>query len=174
MLINITRTLLQLRKYTQKRPYPRTELLIYILTSTTIGITLAARPHTTISNIRLLTVTSILLGFSLNALMLLSNTINKHKHRNYSDTRRAEKIENYQKQTLYILIHSLGVAFTLILITSFALLLPNLTVHIQTINLTQVLVFSLACYYLLILSTAITSLAEITHIHIHEPSPNND
>jgi len=164
MILNIARTILQLRKYAGKKAYPTIELLVYVVVSITVGVLLSR--YTTIENLRILTVASILFGFSINALVLLSSNVTKYVQ---GETQRHEKIESYYKQTLYVTIHSLGVGFVLILVTSFALLLPDIAVQFRNVDLIQFLVFTFAFYYIITISTVMASLAELVHIQAHEP-----
>jgi hypothetical protein len=161
MIFNVYNLIRQIRGYASRTPYSSTIMGFYVLFSILSGVLLSI--EASVSDVPLLTAASILFGFSVNALVLLSNSAEKY----VSDgTDFGDHLEELFKKTLYISVHTLGVGLFLILITAINGLAPEITFMIYGVDAVEAFVFALATYYFMSISIVVVSVAELVHIQV--------
>lgn len=170
MILNLYRTISQLKHYLAKLQYSRIRMGAYLLTSILLGVFLSNSP--TATDLPILTVTAVLFGFTINAVVMLGNS---SEHYLSGDTKHSEQLESYYKKALYIAIHTLGIGLVVILLTALYQLFPNFDVNLVqfqflnrgvTVELMGTLVYSLLVYYLIVFTIVISSAAELVIIRV--------
>lgn len=100
-MISIIKNVVQLKGYWKELRYPKARATIYLLSSIFLGWFLASGKGS--SSLPLLTFTAILFGFTVNAIVLLSNSSSEYVGTNCDHS---EELETYYKNHyifLYIL-----------------------------------------------------------------------
>jgi hypothetical protein len=170
MILNLIRTITELGNYLDKIPYPRTRILIYSVVSIVVGVVLSNSSKA--ADLPILTLTAILFGFTINAVVMLGNS---SEHYLSSDTKHSEQLENYYKKSLYISIHTLGIGIITIIVTGVFQLFPDFNLllmktkllgHTISVELISTTSYILTVYYLITFSIVIASTAELVKIRI--------
>jgi len=170
MIFNIIRTVLELGDYLEKIRYPKIRMLVYSTVSIVAGVILSN--SSSAADLPILSVTAILFGFTINAVVMLGNS---SEHYLSDDSKHSNDLENYYKKSLHISIHTLGVGIITILVTGVYKLFPNFDLYrIQTQLLGQTIEFkllsatayTLTVYYLVVFSIVIASAAELVKIRV--------
>jgi hypothetical protein len=170
MIFNLLRTVLELDNYLDKIRYPKIRIIIYLTVSLVGGIVLSNSP--TAGELPILTLTAILFGFTINAVVMLGNS---SEHYISSDMKHSEQLENYYEKSLYISIHTLGVGILTIVAAGVFQLFPSFNVYLGQIGvfgriveleLVSAVVYFFVVYYLIVFSTVIASTAELVKIRI--------
>lgn len=161
MILNIIRTVAQLRGYLDKIQYPVPRILLYALASIATGIWVSSSPEA--NNLPILTVTAILFGFTINAVVMLGNSSNHY----LSDSEKYSKeLKGYYKKSLFISIHTLGIGLLTILFSGIFMLFPEVDLFLFNIEIVGATVYSLVIYYLIMFSIVIAAVAELVLIRI--------
>lgn len=170
MILNLYRTISQLKHYLAKLQYSRIRMAAYLLASILLGIFLSNSPRA--ADLPILTVTAVLFGFTINAVVMLGNS---SEHYLSGDGKHSEQLESYYKKSLYIAIHTLGIGIVIIILTAFYQLFPNFDINLVqfqflnrgvTVELVGTLVYSLLVYYLIVFTIVIASAAELVIIRV--------
>jgi len=169
MILSLYRTLNELGDYLESIRYPKTRLAVYILASLFTGTIVST--SSTASELPILTVTAVLFGFTINAIVLLGNS---SEHYLESNTKFSDDLEKYYKKSLYISIHTLGVGILTIIITGLYQLFPGVDIALQipvmgrtvAISVVGTVVYTLVSYYLIVFTTVIASTAELVLIRM--------
>lgn len=171
MIINLTRTILELGNYLTRIRYPRSRIALYIVVSIVIGVLLSNSPGAV--ELPILTVVAILFGFTINAVVMLGNNSD---HYLSSDSKYSDQLVIYYEKALYMSIHTLGIGIVTIIVAGVYQLFPDVGIlviesqvlgHLIDIELISVTVFSLTTYYLMTFTIVIASAAELVKIRIN-------
>jgi hypothetical protein len=119
----------------------------------------------------ILTLTAILFGFTINAVVMLGNS---SEHYLSGDTDHSEQLTTYYEKTLHISIHTLGIGIITIVLVGIFRLFPELAPtldkqlvnHVISIDIGGAIVYSLTVYYLIVFSIVIASVAELVKIRV--------
>lgn len=170
MILNIFRTIFQLSNYLEKIRYPLARLSTYISFSVVIGVLLSNSSRA--ADLPILTLTAILFGFTINAVVMLGNS---SEHYLEGDTKHKDQLKSLYEKSLYISIHTLGIGMVTIIFVGVFQLFPNLDFYLAKtqisgnvveIELLSTIAYSLTVYYLLVFSIVIASAAELVKIRI--------
>ncbi len=170
MIINLYRTILELKNYLGEIPYAKSRIFLYISVSVIIGILLSNSSRA--ADLPLLTVTAILFGFTINAIVMLGNSSENYLA---SEIKHSEQLEKYYKKSLYISIHTLGIGILTIIVVGIYNLFPNVSyslVQMQLIGyeirveMLSSIAYAFVVYYLFVFSIVIASTAELVKIRI--------
>lgn len=170
MIFNLIRTILELNNYLDKIQYPRLRITIYISMSVIAGILMSNSSRA--ADLPILTVTAILFGFTINAVVLLGNS---SEHYLTGDRKHGDQLADYYGKSLYISIHTLGIGIVTIIVTGLYQLFPDVHISlIQTqfsgyalrVELISAMVYTLTAYYIVIFSIVIASAAELVKIRV--------
>ncbi|MEY7850888.1 hypothetical protein AB7C87_17010 [Natrarchaeobius sp. A-rgal3] len=170
MILNLIRTTLQIDGYLNELRYPKTRMAIYLLTSVIAGVWLSTSTRAT--ELPILTLTAILFGFTINAVVMLGNS---SEHYLASETNHSEQLRKYYQKSLHISIHTLGIGIITIILTGVFQLFPRFslyTIDVQLIGhtlnfeLLGAAVYSFTVYYLIVFSVVIASVAELVKIRV--------
>lgn len=170
MILNLIRTILELGNYLEHIRYPRTRIFVYSVVSIVAGVLLSNSSRA--ADLPILTVTAILFGFTINAVVMLGNS---SEHYLSSDTKHSEQLENYYEKSLCISIHTLGVGIVTIIVTGVFQLFPDFNLyrmqtqllgHTMRIELISATAYILTVYYLVVFSIVIASAAELVKIRV--------
>lgn len=170
MILNLIRTTLQLEGYLNELRYPKTRITIYLLFSVLSGVWLATSPKA--AELPILTLTAILFGFTINAVVMLGNS---SEHYLESQTTHSKQLKKYYEKSLNISIHTLGIGILTIVLTGIFKLFPDFSLYsikIQLVGnsmsfeLLGAAVYSLTVYYLIVFSIVIASVAELVKIRV--------
>ena len=170
MILNIIRTILQLDDYLGEIRYPRIRMLVYLITSVSVGVILSNSSRA--ADLPILTLTAVLFGFTINAVVMLGNS---SEHYLSSDMKHNEELKTYYEKSLSISIHTLGIGIVTIIVSGVFQLFPNFDLHLMQIGLlgstTEVelisaAVYTLTVYYLITFSIVIASAAELVKIRV--------
>lgn len=161
MIWNIIRTASQLRGYLERINYPLPRLLAYVLVSVVCGYLISGSPKA--SDLRIMTLTAILFGFTVNAVVMLGNSSEQYTS---SDGKHSEALNKYYTKSLYASIHTLGIGLLTIIVSGVYLLFPDLSIDIQGVQLFGALVYALVSYYLITFSIVIANVAELALIRV--------
>ena len=170
MIFNLIRTTLQLEGYLSELRYPKTRIAIYILFSVLSGVWLATSPKA--ADLPILTLTAILFGFTINAVVMLGNSAEQYLE---SKTNHTKQLKKYYEKSLNISIHTLGIGIITIIVTSIFKLFPDFSLYSTNIKLVGqsisfellgTTVYSLTVYYLIVFSIVIASVAELVKIRV--------
>lgn len=145
-------------------------MLIYSFVSIAGGVILSNSSEA--AELPILSVTAILFGFTINAVVMLGNS---SEHYLSEETTHTEELRKYYKKSLYISIHTLGIGITTIVIVGVYKLFPDLDIILTQIplmgnpieiELVGMTAYTLVVYYLLVFSIVIASAAELVKIRI--------
>ncbi|WP_147435647.1 hypothetical protein [Halobellus sp. Atlit-38R] len=170
MILNLVRTILELSNYLEKIRYPRVRIFVYSIVSIVAGVLLSNSPRA--ADLPILTLTAILFGFTINAVVMLGNSSEQYLS---GDTDHSGQLRDYYEKSLHISIHTLGVGIVTIIVAGVFQLFPDLNIYTaQTrllgygikIELVAAAVYSLSVYYLIVFSIVIASAAELVKIRI--------
>lgn len=170
MILNLIRTTLQVDGYLNELRYPKTRIAVYLLTSVIAGVWLSTSARA--AELPILTLTAILFGFTINAVVMLGNS---SEHYLASETTHSEQLRKYYEKSLHISIHTLGIGIITIIFTGVFQLFPEFSLYSidvqllgQTVNfeLMGAAVYSFTVYYLIIFSVVIASVAELVKIRV--------
>lgn len=170
MILNLIRTTLQIDGYLNELRYPKTRMAVYLLTSVIAGVWLSTSARAT--ELPILTLTAILFGFTINAVVMLGNS---SEHYLASKTNHSEQLRKYYEKSLHISIHTLGIGIITIVLTGMFQLFPEFSLYSkdvqllgQTMNfeLVGATVYSFTVYYLIVFSVVIASVAELVKIRV--------
>jgi hypothetical protein len=124
------------------------------------------------ADLPILTLTAILFGFTINAVVMLGNS---SEHYLSTDEKHSDQLEKYYKKTLSISIHTLGVGLITIIVTGVFKLYPEIDpTLVQSevfgfpieLGLVSGAVYMLTVYYLIVFSVVIASAAELVKIRV--------
>ena len=170
MILNLLRTTLQIDGYLNELRYPKTRMVVYLLTSVVAGVWLSTSARAT--ELPILTLTAILFGFTINAVVMLGNS---SEHYLSSETNHSEQLRKYYEKSLHISIHTLGIGIITIILTGVFQLFPEFSLYSidlqllgRSINfeLVGAAVYSFTVYYLIVFSVVIASVAELVKIRV--------
>lgn len=170
MILNLIRTTLQVSGYLRELRYPKTRIAVYIAVSVVAGIWLSNSPKA--AELPLLTLTAILFGFTMNAVVLLGNS---SEHYLISGTDHSDQLESYYEKSLHISIHTLGIGIITIVFIGVFKLFPGFSLYsvdAQPLNrpvkfeLIRATAYSFTVYYLIVFSIVIASVAELVKIRV--------
>ena len=170
MILNLIRTTLQVDGYLNELRYPKTRMVIYLSTSVIAGVWLSTSARA--AELPILTLTAILFGFTINAVVMLGNS---SEHYLASETNHDEQLRKYYEKSLNISIHTLGIGIITIILAGMFQLFPEFSLYTidaqllgQTVNfeLIGAAVYSFTVYYLIVFSIVIASVAELVKIRV--------
>jgi len=169
MILNLIRTTLQIDGYLSELQYPKLRMGAYIGASISVGIWFSGSEQA--AELPILTLTAILFGFTINAVVMLGNS---SEHYLSGDTDHSDQLTTYYEKSLHISIHTLGIGIITIALAGIFQLFPELapTVNLQIINhvisidIGGVIVYSLTAYYLIVFSIVVASVAELVKIRV--------
>jgi len=170
MILNLIRTTLQVDGYLDQLRYPKTRMAVYLSTSVIAGVWLST--STRAAELPLLTLTAILFGFTINAVVMLGNS---SEHYLSGDTNHTEQLRRYYEKSLNISIHTLGIGIITIVLIGVFQLFPEFGLYSvdaqlfgQSVNfeLIGAIVYSFTVYYLIVFSIVIASVAELVKIRV--------
>ncbi|WP_430505289.1 hypothetical protein [Haloparvum sp. PAK95] len=170
MILNLLRTISELGDYLDKIHYPWVRMIVYFGVSIVTGVLLSNSPNA--EKLPILTLTAILFGFTINAVVMLGNS-SEHYLSETGDHR--DQLKHYYKKALHISIHTLGIGIITIVAFGLFQLFPGLNVTLTQMTLLGYTVevgavssvaYSLTVYYLMMFSTVVASTAELVKIRI--------
>jgi hypothetical protein len=169
MIFNLLRTTLQINGYLSELQYPKVRMGAYIFASIFAGLWLSGSDHA--AELPILTLTAILFGFTINAVVMLGNS---SEHYLSADSDHSEQQTTYYQKSLHVSIHTLGIGILTILSAGLFQLFPELAPTVEkqlfnqiiTINVGGAVVYSLTVYYLIVFSVVIASVAELVKIRV--------
>ncbi len=170
MILNLLRTTFQIDGYLDELRYPKIRLSAYILTSVIAGVWLSNSPRA--AELPILTLTAILFGFTINAVVMLGNS---SEHYLKGETNHSDQLKTYYEKSLNISIHTLGIGIFTIILTGVYQLFPEFSLYSidahllgqqVKFELLGATVYILTVYYLIVFSTVIASVAELVKIRV--------
>lgn len=170
MILNIIRTTIQIVGYLNEIRYPRARMTVYILVSIIAGIRFSNSPHA--ADLPILTLTAILFGFTINAVVMLGNS---SEHYLSTDGELSDQLEKFYQKSLHISIHNLGIGIVTIVLAGLFQLFPKFSLYSADFELlgqniqfelVGAAVYSFTVYYLIIFSIVIASVAELVKIRV--------
>lgn len=170
MILNIIRTTLQVDGYLGDIRYPKIRMGAYLLVSVVTGIFFSNSVNA--ADLPILSVTAILFGFTINAVVMLGNS---SEHYLSSDTSHDGQLEDYYEKSLHISIHALGIGILTIVFAGVFQLFPEFNLYavntellgnVVKFDLIGAAVYSLTVYYLIVFSIVVASVAELVKIRV--------
>lgn len=170
MIVNLIRTIWELRNYLGEIGYPKTRIVSYVIGSIFAGIILSNSHRA--ADLPILTLTAILFGFTINAVVLLGNS---SEHYLSSDIKHSDSLESLYEKSLYISIHTLGIGMVTIVVIGIYQLFPDMNLYVIgsqimghrfQVELVSLAAYSLTVYYLVVFSIVIASTAELVKIRV--------